>query len=121
MFTVYHTRLIIVLNVKIFEGGLLQNFIRSEKGLIKKNTKMKRSSKIFSLFKDKKNIISKFFSLNYLSLIYYLKHNMYIVNILKNEWVLLGNEDYETSKKKTWHVSFLKREESKKNVTSVAV
>ena len=55
-----------ILDVEIIEGGLLQRFMMSEKGLIKVNTKMKRSDRIVLVFKDKKenfNLLVSFFFL----------------------------------------------------------
>ena len=42
------------LDVEIIEGDLLQRFMMSEKELIKVSTKMKRSDRIVSVYKDKK-------------------------------------------------------------------
>ena len=54
-----------MLDVEIIDGGLLQRFKRSEKGLIEVNTKMKRSDRIVSVFKDKKENFKLFVSFFY--------------------------------------------------------
>ena len=54
-----------MLDVEIVDGGLLQRFKRSEKGLIEVNTKMKRSDRIVSVFKDKKENFKLFVSFFY--------------------------------------------------------
>ena len=61
------------LDVEIIEGGLLQRFMMSEKGLIKVNTKMKRSDRIVSVFKDKKENFKLFVCFFYLTInVYFL-------------------------------------------------
>ena len=53
------------LDVEIIEGDLLKRFLKSEKGLIKVNIKMKRSDRIVSVFKDKKENFKLFVSFFY--------------------------------------------------------
>ena len=54
-----------IIKSQIVDGGLLQRFKRSEKGLIEVNTKMKRSDRIVSVFKDKKENFKLFVSFFY--------------------------------------------------------
>ena len=53
------------LDVEIIDGDLLKRFLKSEKGLIKVNIKMKRSDRIVSVFKDKKENFKLFVSFFY--------------------------------------------------------
>ena len=53
------------LDVEIVDGDLLKRFLKSEKGLIKVNIKMKRSDRIVSVFKDKKENFKLFVSFFY--------------------------------------------------------
>ena len=66
-----------MLDVEIVDGGLLQRFKRSEKGLIEVNTKMKRSDRIVSVFKDKKENFKLFVSFFYKTVyVYFIVFNI---------------------------------------------
>ena len=66
-----------MLDVEIIDGGLLQRFKRSEKGLIEVNTKMKRSDRIVSVFKDKKENFKLFVSFFYKTVyVYFIVFNI---------------------------------------------